>query len=396
MKSVCSTLSLFIFLILLFTPTQLFSQANYNNPESAVYDTNNDCYYVSNKGDGKILKVEASDTNLKSVLNSDLTSVRGLCIIGNTLFAAADEGVIFISLPAGTITQTVVIPGMGFLNDITSDNSDILYVSDNATGKIFKIIISGGSYEIFAEGLSNPNGLYWDGDNSRLIFVPMISNAPIMAINISDRSISQIRATTLDQPDGIAKDMFGNYYISYWGNNSIYRFNNDFSGANGGLSDNPVLVSNGHAGPADIFFRELTSTGKISKSTETNSNTGILIVPNFNNHTVDFKELTNLSSAEEYLTIPNEFSLHQNFPNPFNPNTTIFYDLSRESNVKITVFDLLGREVVTLINQIEPAGNWSVNWDGRDYTGNLVNAGIYIYQIEADGFMQTKKMVLLK
>ena len=284
----------------------IFAQV-YNNPESAVYDPNNDCYYVSNKGDGTILKVDANDTNSKSVLNSDLTSVRGLCIIGNTLFAAADEGVVFISLPAGTITQTVVIPGMGFLNDITSDNSDILFVSDPGTGKIYKLIISGGLYETLAESLSNPNGLYWDGDNSRLIFVPMISNAPIMAVNMGDRTISQIRATTLDQPDGIACDMVGNYYISYWGNNSIYRFNGDFSGVNGGLSDNPYLVSSQHDGPADIFFRELTSMGKINKLTKTNSNTGILIVPNFNNHTVEFNELTNLSSVEENLTIPNEF-----------------------------------------------------------------------------------------
>jgi len=48
------------------------------------------------------------------------------------------------------------------------------------------------------------------------------------------------------------------------------------------------------------------------------------------------------------------------------------------------------------LNKIEPAGNRSINWDGRDYTGNLVNAGVYIYQIEADVFIQTKKMVLLK
>jgi flagellar hook assembly protein FlgD len=60
------------------------------------------------------------------------------------------------------------------------------------------------------------------------------------------------------------------------------------------------------------------------------------------------------------------------------------------------VFDLLEREIIKLVDQIEPVGNRSINWDGRNYTGNLVNAGFYIYQIEADAFVQTKKMVLLK
>ena len=133
--------------------------------------------------------------------------------------------------------------------------------------------------------------------------------------------------------------MFGNYYISYWGQNSVYKFTSDFSG-------DPKLVSSQHAGPADIFFRELTSTGKIKNSTESKSNTGILIVPNFNNNTVEFNELTNLSSIETDLTIPKEFQLHQNFPNPFNPTTTIFYEISKESNVKISVFDLLGIPLV--------------------------------------------------
>lgn len=119
-------------------------------------------------------------------------------------------------------------------------------------------------------------------------------------------------------------------------------------------------------------------------------------MPNFTANTVDFIPFAQLSASEEITSIPSEFQIHQNFPNPFNPNTTIFYDVSRESNVKISVFDLLGRNIVTLLDQVEPIGNRSINWDGRDYAGNLVNAGVYIYQIEAEGFIQTKKMVVLK
>lgn len=57
---------------------------------------------------------------------------------------------------------------------------------------------------------------------------------------------------------------------------------------------------------------------------------------------------------------------------------------------------MLGREIIKLVDQIETIGSRLISWDGRDYTGNLVNAGVYIYQIEAEGFVQTKKMALLK
>lgn len=380
--------SFLLIFIALFVTNILFAQA-YNNPESVVYDPTNDCYYVSNKGDGKIIKVDANDTNTKSILNSNLTSVRGLCLIGNVLVAAANEGVVFIALPSGTITQTVVIAGMGFLNDITWDNTQYVFVSDTGTGNIYKIKTDDYSFSTLSTGINSPNGLFYDGDNNRLINVPWIPNAPILAISLSDGSVTPLKETILTQPDGIARDMFGNYYISYWGENSVYKFKNDFSG-------DPELVSSQHAGPADIFFRTLTATGKVNTMQDSKDNTGILIVPNFNNNTVEFNKLTNLSSVETDLTIPEKFQLHQNFPNPFNPSTTIFYDVSKESNVKISVFDLLGREVVTLVDQIKPQGSGSVIWDGRDFVGDLVNAGVYIYKLNVGTFSQTKKMVLLK
>jgi len=387
--------SFLLIIISLFLSNTILAQANYNNPESAVYDPVNDCYYVSNTGDGKIIKVDANDISDKSVLNSDLTSVRGLCIIGNMLIAAADEGVVFIGLPNGNVVNTIPIAGMVFLNDICSDNADILFISDPGTGKIYKLIISGGSYETLAEGLSNPNGLYWDGDNSRLIFVPMIDNAPIMAVNMGDRSVVPIRQTSLDQPDGITRDMFGNYYISYWSDNpggsvgTVHRFSSDFIG-------DPVEISSSHSGPADIFFRETAFTGKIRNTIEIQANTGILVIPNWNVHTVTFLELTNLKTDGIESSVPSEFRLHQNFPNPFNPNTSISYEIMSESIVNISIFDLLGAEVIQLTNEVQQPGIKSISWDGRSSDGIQVNAGVYVYRLSADAYSETKKMVLLK
>mgnify|MGYP000639766858 FL=1 len=93
---------------------------------------------------------------------------------------------------------------------------------------------------------------------------------------------------------------------------------------------------------------------------------------------------------------PNKFSLYQNYPNPFNPVTRINYDLLIKDNVTITIHDILGRHIKTLVNQIQPAGHRSVIWDATNDQGNLVSAGVYLYQIQAEGFVQTRKMVLLK
>ena len=94
--------------------------------------------------------------------------------------------------------------------------------------------------------------------------------------------------------------------------------------------------------------------------------------------------------------IPEQFSLHQNYPNPFNPVTTIRYDLPENGHINITIYDMLGREVKTLVNQTQDAGYRSVIWDATNDYGKPVSAGIYLYQIQAGEYMQTKKMVLLK
>jgi len=94
--------------------------------------------------------------------------------------------------------------------------------------------------------------------------------------------------------------------------------------------------------------------------------------------------------------IPEVFALHRNYPNPFNPITTLRYDLSEKANVNIIIYDMLGRQVRTLINQTQDAGFKSVIWDATNDYGKPVSAGVYLYQIQAGEFVQTRKMVLLK
>ena len=90
------------------------------------------------------------------------------------------------------------------------------------------------------------------------------------------------------------------------------------------------------------------------------------------------------------------YKLIKNYPNPFNPVTTLRYDLPENSHVNITIYDMLGRQVKNLINQTQDAGYRSVHWNATDDYGSPVSAGIYLYQIQAGEFVLTKKMVLLK
>ena len=94
--------------------------------------------------------------------------------------------------------------------------------------------------------------------------------------------------------------------------------------------------------------------------------------------------------------IPEQFILYPNYPNPFNPVTTIRYDLPKESLVDITVYDMLGNVVYNLVNTNQSSGYKSVQWNATNNLGEPVSAGVYLYKIQAENFVDTKKMILLK
>jgi hypothetical protein len=99
-------------------------------------------------------------------------------------------------------------------------------------------------------------------------------------------------------------------------------------------------------------------------------------------------------------TLPRSFALSQNYPNPFNPSTSIAYDvpvgLEAGVNVALEVFDVRGRKVATLVDEVKTPGSYVVHWDGRDDEGRRIESGIFIYRIQAGSFTSTRKMVILK
>ena len=110
----------------------------------------------------------------------------------------------------------------------------------------------------------------------------------------------------------------------------------------------------------------------------------------------DFGQFSGYLNTLVEGSLPKEFTLHSNYPNPFNPSTVISYDLSRETAVKLNVYDMKGRRINALVNQVQSAGRHHVRWNAKDARGNGISAGVYLYRLEAGGKVFTEKMIFMK
>ena len=99
-------------------------------------------------------------------------------------------------------------------------------------------------------------------------------------------------------------------------------------------------------------------------------------------------------SVNNESIIPSEFALEQNFPNPFNPDTKITYDIAHAGPISIVVYDILGRKILDLVNEYKSPGKYTIVWNGNDIAGNPMGSGVYLYQLKTNTFTMTKKMVL--
>ena len=99
---------------------------------------------------------------------------------------------------------------------------------------------------------------------------------------------------------------------------------------------------------------------------------------------------------ELIASIPTDYILSQNYPNPFNPVTSINYEIPTDQRVALSVYNILGQEVVSLVNKEQFAGKYTIRWDGTSNRFTNVSSGTYFYVLQTNNFKQVKKMVLLK
>jgi hypothetical protein len=274
-----------LFISFLFLYSLYFGQLN--GPESIDFDPLNNRYLIANSSNGKIMQ-RSSNGTISQFVGGISPNPYGIEVVGSTVYACCGGKVLGFDLTTGLQVFSVNL-GATFLNGITHDNSGNLFVTDFSAKKIYRINIATQAFNVFAQSLTqSPNGIIYDAPSNSLVFVSWGSSAKIKRCSLADSSVITILTTSYTNIDGIARKANGDFYISTWGTNSVYKYNSDFT-------TTPVSIVSGLSSPADIYYNDLTDT---------------LAIPNSGNNTLTFVGQSTVSLLEQNAS---EVSI---FPNP--------------------------------------------------------------------------------
>lgn len=315
--------------ILIFTclTSNIYGQT-YSAAESVEWDPINEQWLVSNGFD--ILADDGMGN--KSVFSSDGTSY-GLEVMGEVVYGLTGSKLKAIDLNTKETLFELDIDGAGFLNGLTNDGVSTLYATDFSNREIYKIDVSNINQPSYEKYISNtfeaPNGILYDGENNRLLYVTWQSNAQIKAIDLTTKAITTVVNTNLDNIDGIDDDAEGNYYVSSWSPAFITKFNHDFTISE--VVNTPTLNK-----PADIGFNKDNMTLGIPMG-----------------FSVIFVSLNNVGVTETDNGRVS-FGLSKN---PVESYSQLSVDLTQSEKIKVVIFELSGRIIETVVNSVLSAGN---------------------------------------
>lgn len=291
--------------------------------------------------------------------------------------ACGKNGYVYVGcISGGVYTSTDYGQTFG-VNNVTGFSVVTLYVDAFNSNKIFAgTSSSSGTVGVY---ISTDAGMNFSGPYNNYNVWGFVQPAPLtlyMATTSTGYPFTKTTdggynwATISAQPGamrGITQDIAGNIYIC--GNGGVFK------STNGGANFlNAGLTASGN---------QIVSSGNKIFATMTGSTTGGVWI-------LTDTTLSNIHPVGE--EIPDKFFLNQNYPNPFNPETIIDFSIPEDSRVSLTVYDMLGRKVSSLLDgENRKAGNYSVKFNGAD-----IPSGIYFYKITAGSFTQTKKMILIK
>lgn len=253
---------LFIIILLHLIPASFYPQ-EYKSPESAVFDYDDNCYFISNFGSGDIIRLDSVGT--KSYFIQGLKRPLGTVIFNGVLYLVENGNTVRgYKISDTSEVLNLKIEGAKFLNDITTDSLESLYITDIGTNKVIKVNLKTRNYSTFVNTIfTAPNGIIYEKSGNRLLICYFTEVAAVQAISLEDTSITTLYSKGMVNLDGITEDNKGNVYVSDWGPGSfskgfknkgvIYKFDNSFKNP-------PELIKCENYGPADIFFNKRTDS----------------------------------------------------------------------------------------------------------------------------------------
>jgi hypothetical protein len=393
------------FFILLTTQICFGQWEQTNGPYSSPYDPSVQCFSINGTylfAGTDVGGVFHSTNNGFNWIagNSGLTStdVYALAVIGTNLFAGTGLGGVFRSTNNGTnwtetgltgvrdlaVSSTNLFVGTGhgvFLS--TNNGTSWTDVSSGLTNTdVWALVVNGTNLFAGTHGgvfRSTNNGTNWTaaGLTNLLIWTFAVSDTNLFAGAYSGVFLSTNNGTSWTEVNSGLTNSFVNTLVVY--------STNLFAGTYGGV----FLSSNNGTSWTDVSSG-LTNTDVIALVVYGAN----LFAGTVGNEVSVWRRplsemITSVEGPSKYL--PTRFALSQNHPNPFNPSTKIKYSVPQTSQVQIKVYDVLGNEIETLINEEKPAGTYEVTWYAE-----YLRSGVYFYQLRSDSFVETKKMILMK
>ena len=389
--------------------------------DNIFFDINNGKINIQN---GNIPSMTLSDDVLELTLPNDSLSIISFGVTNNGEEASvlSYNAHVAENLQINVGFDDALLPDGWTLSTNAECDNPGWFITDDVSSSYFDVPLGDGYYIATNDDVCNG-----DGSNDMLFTGPI--QLPNAFINLS---FSRFFTGNFGQKlhVSVSTDGWENYtevlFLDVWdGNNEqwlqeiinldsysgqvidiAFRSNDDGNWASGVALDNIRLgVTPKWISTTDSGYVHYLETSPINISVNTNNlefgyYESKILVENIITGQKDSVKVE-LSVEEvnvniDQSNIPSIFSLTQNYPNPFNPNTQIGYALPKEEYVTLLIFDLLGREVITLVDEVQSPGYRTINWNGMDNLGNNSGAGMYFYHLTAGHFSQTKKMVLLK
>lgn len=296
--------------------------AQFNSPESVEYDASANRYIVSNTDNGELLSFVPGQA--PTLFTADVNSPHGLAEYNGVIYVCDGSWVKGFTLSDGQPAFSLNL-GATFLNGICSDGIGNLFVTDFSGKKIYRVRISSQTFGLVANTVNTPNGILFDEAHARLIYCTWGASAKLMEMDTVNFTMTPKITTGLSNLDGVVQDGCGNFFVSCWGTDKIYKIDSLFG--------TPTIVfSAGVSDPADLYFNLLNDT---------------LAVPNTSANTITF--------------YPADFCIE---------DTVSHASITQESTFLLDVVSLPGE--LRLLWKVPATDNGHMNVEVLDVTGHLL------------------------